>query len=288
LKEEAVSKIARKDRVYCSGLWKVEGNIKNTSQHYDALLPLTFDLISGSKLRFFSDDAETLDRVAALCESRTIDVEMVHREIEDLPAWEISSKIVRSTKRMQLDCFKRPPKHAGPNNLNKEKAFAHYWRDLKRSNADVYQKVLTIWMSKVGLSASLASNTTETCHVVWIDASIAKLNGRRPNWNFSKEDFPFGKLSHYGSHMTFYGYRLPLSACLLGGDAATWKHVSKEFHETARKAAQMPYGHDEETILSACHWSQPDLFHRINRPIPRVLSPFWKIANQRYLIQRKR
>ena len=69
-------KTSQQNRVYCSGLWRVEGNVKRSHEHYNVLLPLTLDLIRGSKLRFFSNDTETVERVAAICKTMAIDLEV--------------------------------------------------------------------------------------------------------------------------------------------------------------------------------------------------------------------
>jgi hypothetical protein len=70
----------------------------------------------------------------------------------------------------------------------------------------------------------------------------------------------------YGSDMRRYGRHLPLNASYISGPREQWQEFQQLFSQKAQLAAQMPYGHDEETILSECIREQPDWFHCIGMP----------------------
>ena len=249
--------------LYCSGLWNVPGNIKHSPDHYKRLLPRTLRIIRGSTLRFYSNDNKILEVVSALCAESNIVLEAKELAIESLPGWQLSDALVNSCKKMALNTF------VWPNYNTNEKGAIHYFRDFEVGGAEVYRKLLAIWMSKIDLTTAFASEQKSQKPSAWIDASVARFNYGRENWNFGQVEIPSGKLAHYSSKMFFLGNRLPLNASFLSADAATWRLVEKEFRRSAEKATTMPYGHDEETILADCVWRQPDLFTCVGSPIPR-------------------
>lgn len=249
---------------YCSGLWQVEGNGKRSMAHYMNLLPGMLDMIAGGQLRFWSNDSELLTTVADLCAARDITCDPVHLEIAALPGRSLALPMVEGCAAMALDALTVMPGRTG------EKGVAHFRRDLSNSGPEAYGDVLSIWMSKVGLAATYSADAQGDRPVAWIDASISRFNGNRENWNFTKVLPPPGKLAHYGSNMCFFGALLPLNAAFLCAEAETWQKVNAAFIATAKRAARMPYGHDEETVLSACLWEQPELFSCIGMPFPKV------------------
>jgi hypothetical protein len=133
---------------------------------------------------------------------------------------------------------------------------------------------MTVWLSKVALARSTAAEQGSDTTVCWIDASVARFNGRRRDWNFAKVPTPRGKVSHYPTTMFFYGRKLPLSASFLAADQTSWTTLLSEFNESAARAVKMPYGHDEETVLADCVYRLPQLFHcvRTKKPPPSLLS----------------
>ena len=255
------SKSNPEERFYCCGFWNVLGNKKNSRQHYEFYLPKTLDMIAGSNLRFFSDDAQIIKMVGAMCEERQIFFDPELMPQENLPGWHIAARLVKSCANMELKEFARPPEQGG------EKGEIHYWRDLNGSGVEAYRSILAIWMSKVELTTSLAAEGGEKRMAAWIDVSVSRFNGERENYNFHRISTPRGKLSHYASDMRFFGTRLPLNASFLSADAATWSRLQNEFDCAAERAAKMPYGHDEETILADCLWRLPDSFHCIGKPL---------------------
>lgn len=249
-------------RHYCSGFWTVPGNRKYPAEHYAALLPRTLDMIAGASLTFFADEPDTFEKVRELSAARGIAVEPVEMPLASLPAWPLAERMVAACAAMRLDRFTRPEA------MHAEKGVIHYWRDLTGSGAEAYRAMLAIWLSKVALAASVAGRQGDGVRTVWIDASIARVNGMRENFDFTGAAMPAGRLCHYGSRMRYFGGPLPLSAGVLAADAATWPRVEALFQDCAERAAGMAYGHDEETILAECVRREPGMFHCLGQPIP--------------------
>ncbi|MGL4279558.1 MAG: hypothetical protein ACRCS0_04245 [Albidovulum sp.] len=249
-------------RHYCSGFWSVSGNLKYPAGHYSALLPKTLDMIAGGSLTFFGEDRETREKVQELCAGRDIAVDLVDLPLVDLPAWDLADRMVAACAAMRLDRFSRPAA------MHAEKGVVHYWRDLTGSGAAAYRAMLAIWLSKVALAASVSRQQSGGVQTVWIDASIARINGMRENYDFTKAGMPAGRLCHYGSEMRYLGGPLPLSAGVMAADATTWPRIEVLFHDCAESAAGMAYGHDEETILSECVRREPAMFHCLGQPLP--------------------
>lgn len=253
------------DRVYCSGYWPVAGNNKRSFDHYAEYLPKTLQMLAGSKLWFYSGDADLLEHVAGICSTEAIALTPVLLDVTQLPAWGVAADYVAACERMRLDLYGRPARRM------KEKGVNHYWRDLVGSGSVAYRQVMTIWLSKVELSAALAASLEQGDTVAWVDASLARKNHSRPCWDFTRCLLPPGKLTHYPSQARIYGSTLPLSAGFLAADGPTWQLVQERFVAARAALAAMAYGHDEETILSKCLADQPDLFHSLMaEPAPPV------------------
>ncbi|WP_068110205.1 hypothetical protein [Tropicimonas marinistellae] len=256
-------------RLYCCGYWHVPGNTKNSVEQYERYLPRTLDMIAGGNLRFLSDDADLIEKIEGWCRDRAISVDTVVMDQAALPGAELALRLLAGCENMALDSIAKPPSYSG------EKGMNHYWRDLVGSGKEAFHAMLAIWMSKVPLAAALAETSDPDQSVAWIDASIARFVGQRENDDFARVSTPVGKVSHYASPMRFLGARLPLNASFLSADVPTWAVLHEEFGRAADRAAAMPYGHDEETILADCVWRRPELFHCIGKPVKQRKAPVW-------------
>jgi hypothetical protein len=249
-------------RHYCSGFWSLPENSKYPAEHYAALLPKSLDMIAGASLTFFAEDRETLEQVGVLCTGRDIAVNLVRIPLAGLPSWGLAARIVDACAAMRLDRFSRPDV------MHAEKGVVHYWRDLTGSGAATYRGMLAIWLSKVALATTVARQQSDGVRTVWIDASVARFNGMRESHDFTRTGMPAGRLSHYGNEMKFLGGPLPLNASVLAADSATWSSIEALFNDCAESAAEMAYGHDEETILAECVRREPAMFHCLGQPFP--------------------
>jgi hypothetical protein len=151
-----------------------------------------------------------------------------------------------------------------------EKGLVHHTRDLLGSGETVYRKLITIWMSKVALMSRVACEGDDGTYFAWIDASIARVNGRRSNWNFPAQSFEPAALNHYASSMSYRGERLPLSAGFMLGTGDVWAAVNAAFDARLEASLSDAYAHDEETILGLVHRERPELFHTLGVPLALI------------------
>ncbi|MGC6482621.1 MAG: hypothetical protein ACON4T_03505 [Synechococcus sp.] len=250
-------------KLYVCGYWPIRGNLKRSGQHYSTLLPQTLQLIRGEELVFYSSSDDVLCQVDSMCQQLSIRMRPVLLAVDDLPASGLAERLVRCCAAMRLDQWQKPRSFHG------EKGAIHYWRDYKASGQDVLRAMYSIWLSKFALVAEQAS-CSEHARLVWIDSTLARFNRRRSNWRFwLVQDHP-QKFSHYGSDMCRYGQKLPLNASYVSGPREQWSAFQALFLQKAELATQMPYGNDEETILSECMREQPDWFQRIGLPYKRL------------------
>jgi len=250
-------------KLYVCGYWPVPGNLKRSGEHYNTLLPQTLQLIRGEELVFYSSSEEVLCRAQHLCQRSSIRMRPVLRALEDLPAWSLADRLVRCCGAMQLDQWQNPRSFGG------EKGVIHYWRDYKGAGPDAFRAMHAVWLSKLALVAEQARQV-EHERLAWMDSTIARFQGRRSNWRFWLANEDPQKFSHYGSDMRRFGRLLPLNASYISGPRLQWLAFQNLFSEKAELATQMPYGNDEETILSEVIRDQPHWFQCIGMPYKRL------------------
>lgn len=250
-------------KLFVCGFWPVTGNLKHSGDYYNTLLPQTLQLIRGEELVFYSSSNEVLSWVEGLCQQASIRMRPVLLALEQLPAWHLADRLVRCCGAMQLDQWQKPRSFSG------EKGVIHYWRDYKGAGPEAFRAMQAVWLSKVALVAEQVSHA-EHEHLVWMDSTLARFNHCRANWRFWLAQEHPHQFSHYGSDMRRYGRHLPLNASYISGPREQWQEFQQLFSQKAQLAAQMPYGHDEETILSECIREQPDWFHCIGMPYKRL------------------
>ena len=248
-------------RLYFSGLWLVSGNPKNSREHYLALLDASFALLRSERVVFFYDDPDLLESVSVIARAHSVDLRPIEAPIDALPGRVWAKSIVDGCTAMHLDKFTRPA------DLCREKGAVHYWRDLKGGGAEVFEDLVTIWLSKVDLVLREIDLQDEAAEYIWVDASVARFSGMRTNWDFRRVSIPKGKIGHYGNSMRFLSQQLPLNASFMAGDAAAWQQFGELYRAAAEQCAGMPYGHDEETVIAQCVAREPGLFHKIGGAI---------------------
>ena len=248
--------------VFVTGLWRIEGGVKRTSDHYRTLLPGLCALLRGCRLIAHSDSDEIFDLFARHAEAHEVALTCERIAIEDLPGHDAAGRLARNCAAMRLDAHPRPAAY------HDEKGVIHYWRDHHDGGAEAYRRLLSIWCSKVPLMAAHAARgaDAQAARFVWVDASVARFNERRENWNFRKAALKPDALCHYASSMRSFGAPLPLNASFLCADEARWRAVSQLFARMLECAFEQPYAHDEETVLAACVRETPELFFAIGAP----------------------
>lgn len=252
-----------KQTLYVCGYWPVCGNLKRSKEHYATLLPQTLELIRGGDLVFYSSSEDVITWVQGLCQQSSIRIRPVLLALEQLPAWNLADRLGRCCGAMQLDLWQKPRSFGG------EKGVIHYWRDYKEAGPEAFRSILSVWLSKFALVAEQAIQV-EYERLAWMDCTLSRFNHCRANWRFwLTQDHP-QKFSHYGSDMRCFGRLLPLNASYVSGPREQWNAFQQLFLHQAELASQMPYGNDEETILSQCIREQPDWFQCIGMPYKRL------------------
>lgn len=248
-----------KQRLYVSGYWPLIGNQKRSQAYYEKLLPSTFSALQGQQLVFCSSSSILLEQMQEMSKKFQISMQPMLLPVDRLPGWDLSKDLADCCVNMKLDQW------TAPNRFYGEKGVTHYWRDYKQSGYSIYRSMLAIWLSKVYLVERIASQSS--CqYFAWVDASIARFCGQRTNWRYwLLPDDPF-RVSHYAGLSRYYGRRLPLNASFLSASKSSWGLLSQAFSEVAKVASLLPYGHDEETIMSECVRSSPHLFRCIGKP----------------------
>lgn len=250
----------KRETQYISGYWPLTNNAKNSREHYNTMLKKTLSRLKGKKLTFFSDNSDILDDVILHCSRQGISLQPNFLRLVDLPNRSLAHAIATSCSRMSLDAWPKP------SCFHSDKGVVHYWRDLHGSGIETYTDLLSIWMSKIALVTKIATELDADYPLAWVDSSLARIQGNRSNWRFWNQRVQSGQFSHYASPMKYYGKTLPVSAGFLLANASIWGELNSLFNEIAWQATQMPYGHDEETILGECWQRCPELFHCIGKP----------------------
>ena len=251
-------------RTFVSGYWKLPGNAKRSVDYYGRHFSQLLSVMREQHLIFYSDDEQILDDMASRAAESRVSLDARHLPVMQLPAFEQSESLAKSCSLMALDQWSRPSRTAG------EKGVNHYWRDLKGSGLETYRQLLCVWLSKVPLMSSLASQMPSDHGLSWVDLTIMRFSHQRSNWRFWRVSDRPGCLSHYASPMRYMGQPLPINASYLSASAQVWLLVNEIFQGSASLASAMPYGHDEETILGECQRQNPELFHCIGAPYSRL------------------
>jgi hypothetical protein len=236
------------------GYWQIPENAKRPLAHYATLLPATLGMLAGQHLVFMSDSVVVQRWVESLAHASGVRLTIVSKSIDALPAAEFVPRFVSQTERYGA----RTPL---PAQFDQEKGLWHYWRDFRASGAEVYRKLLAIWLSKVLLMDELArSDPFGSEYFAWVDATVARFNGRRTNYGFVEAAGHAGTIAHYRSAMRKHGRTLSLNASFLRGDRRAWERSTALYRERLQLAVQEPYPNDEETLLDEIVRTHPDLF----------------------------
>jgi len=252
----------KEKRIYVSGYWLVKNNVKKSKSVYMYGIKRTFKLLRNSQLFFFTDCNDVKPLLYELSKKYNIDLTVIHKPLQELPAKEFVDNMVDSAKSMNLS----------RSDINydihpySEKGIIHYFRDLNRTGEDNYRSLLLIWLSKiilVNVIISKYNNMDDRKLICWVDCTIEWCSHTRSNWNFSKQKLPLDQLSHYAGALYYMGSRMPISASFLSGGAAVWGNLEKEFLNEVKLVENMAYAHDEETLLNNILIKNPENFNTI-------------------------
>ena len=251
-------------KLYISGLWIIDDWNKKRPEVYLKTLEKTLKMLQGENLLFISNQNNIFEAVRQSSKRYDISLETFSMPVQSLPAWNLSNNYVKACQKMNLNIG---TKSSWINHKNvQEKGVKHYFRDFSGKNTVSYQKVLSIWLSKVPILADIASKMeySRFNYFAWCDASIARFNPKRNKANFTKQKDNTGKISHYYSGMKYYSQIIPVSASYLSGDRSAWESFYQVYMKYLKVLQDSSYAHDEETIISHCHDECAELFNLIN------------------------
>lgn len=257
----------KRSRLYVSGLWIIESNPKHPPDHYFELLPNTFRLIKGCDLVFFCAQDSVKKMAEELAAQFRINIDVRHFDLPDDEGFQLASMMCSQANSFKMAIWANT--YAGLR--TNEKGF-NQMRFSTKTTPENYARVVGNNLNKVSLVQSILGSTKHE-EIFWIDASVARMNGRRKNWDFTTvRVLPF-KISHYSSPMRIFGMRQPVQGSCLGADRETWEVVAqlyKSIFEQYVKSGCI-YPATDEVLFTLCHKMRPELFYCIDSPPRTVL-----------------
>ncbi|MGJ8694371.1 MAG: hypothetical protein ACSHW0_18025 [Thalassotalea sp.] len=281
-------------RVYISGYWKINSNVKKSVGVYFYGIEKTFQLIKHATLYFFTDSEEVIPFVIKCAEKNNINLKIIHRSLASLPANKYVTNVIKSAEAVQFSQSLNLEQFDYRN--SQEKGFIHYFRDLKHSGRDNYQNLLLIWLSKIFLVNEIINSTEQENQkeilYCWLDCTAERFSYTRQNWCFAKTNIPNNRLGHYSGSLFYMGVKLPISASFMSGGNLIWKNIETLFINELECATNTAYAHDEETLITNIIYKHPDLFHLIGADLisyyANKLNKNWKLAFKKYVYYRNR
>ena len=269
-------------RLYVSGLWIVEGNLKRSPEHYDHYLDLTLKMIQGADFMFFYESPSILEEVSRLGKQNCINLLPVELKLEDHPNYETAQELAKKSCEFRMDVFA----DAFPDLISSEKGFNQYFRFINRGeNLEAYCKQLVCALGKYRL-VRMAMDNCDHAEFVWMDASASRFNGKREHSNFTTISPQRDAIYHYSSSQTIFGQQQRVQGSVQIGTRQAWEAHIELYEKTLNEYAESGciYPTTDEPLLTLCHLKQPRLFERIDarkktflhKAAGRILSPFRK------------
>jgi hypothetical protein len=255
-----------RDTNYTTAYLEIPGNSKNPPSHYQALAAQTFDLLKGGYVSVYSNCDWFIDIA-----SRQIDADRLYIQtidVDELPAHRHAKHLLEGWKKQCnseiIRCYYTGTNGHRPTLASKEKGLVHYQRELETSGEQASLVMLAIWLSKLKLALHSQQASGFPAHwLAWADASLARCNYRRDQWNIRAIQPKPDALMHYASKMRYRGGIVGLRAGFLLAKPEIMKRVDEGFEDTLNSALEESYCHDEETLLHLLKLKQPELFYQI-------------------------
>ncbi len=248
---------------FCTMFYRISGNEKRSLTHYIRLLPKTMKMLCGNILYLYCEDMEIAEAFAKEAEKWNVEIVVIEIPLEDLPTRQIIEPIITTCKNSS------EADHAEAQNHPRDKGTRHYRRDFLGSGENAFRDLLTVWTSKISLARQAAEYEPEA-QMAWVDASVAKFNYSRTNWNFRELELPSCKISHYASPMFFGSSPLPINASFLSSSSKMWIKLEDLFLEQLKTSSVDGYIHDEETVLGLIVERYPEMFWVLGKPVRGV------------------
>jgi len=239
--------------------WPIASNAKRSFDHYRKHLALSLEMLAGQKLYFISGNNSVLASVEELCRQNNVSLHIEKILIDELPKKSSMDTLLMRAKNFGAE-FASPP-----TDFKNDKGLIHYWRDLRQTGEDGFREIFCVWHSKIGLLHKASrDNPFSSTEFAWVDASISRMNGQRPGWDFRQVrcETP-GVIYHYPSVMRKNGSSLALSAGVLIGDGLAIDRLYEGYEQAFRNSLVENYPNDEETVLDGLVRQLPHVFSAI-------------------------
>ena len=248
------------ERTYVMAYWPVASNAKRSLDHYTKHLALSLEMLAGQNLYFISGNKSVLASVEELCRKNNINLHVDKLLLDDLAKRSSMDTLLNRAKRFGASL------RAPPSDFQNDKGLIHYWRDLRQAGDETFQKIFSIWHSKIDLLHRAASlNPFSSTQFAWVDASVSRFNQRRPGWDFRDiAAVTPGVIHHFPNDMRKNGRRLALNASVLLGDRQAIDRLHSEYQEAFARCLEEDYPNDEETVIDTIVSREPQLFSAIS------------------------
>lgn len=244
-----------KSTTFCMGLWHINNNSKYPFTHYLEHIPRTMAMLRNANIVFFYED----DKILKYVRKHAATPNLIPKKVPlvDLPT-HIYADVYFQSCRMQDNAKLEQIEESCV-----EKGLVHYYRDF-----DAYKELFTIWTSKLFLLDSvMQENPFNTEYFSWVDASLARFNHKRPNWDFRKQDFSSEYVYLYGNVMRYMGEYCEYNASFIFGVKEKLSILVSLFKEQLECSRGSNYAHDEETLLHLIPREKRGLLCKIDRPV---------------------
>jgi hypothetical protein len=224
------------------GYWEIKKNSKHNIKHYEDNIKKTFSLLKNYDIVFFYNNDKYINIIKNILD-KSNNIKFIHRNIEDLPAYKYSNKLLNLCKNQNNVALNKI------NNGN-EKGLVHFYRELKNGDNN-YKKIMSIWFSKLYLiKECIEKNYYSNENIAWCDISITNLpNKILKNTLFYELDITNNKIIIFNNLMKYKGNQLKIGAGYIQSNRNKFiEFINKYIFEFENLNEN--YCHDEETIMN--------------------------------------
>ena len=249
---------------YVMGYWYIDTNKKRNWDHYEKLLPQTFDVLKDCNIVFFYNNDAFLKLIKKYVKTKNIIY--IRRNIIHLRTFKISAHYLKSCKRqnnIKLRQIMRT-RYKNQNISYGEKGLTHYMREYKKGGDMNFRKMFTVWTSKLYcIKEIINKNPFKSNNFVWCDISISRCN-RQSHLLTSPFSYDDKKIHFFNDNlMKFYGNPIGFFAGFMFAHKDTWNKFLPIYTRFLLRFKNSNYAHDEETLLNIIRKKYPQYFQPI-------------------------
>ncbi len=247
------------EQVMVTGLWTKGLDISRRKTAHSAI-EKTMEFLNGCQLIAFYDEMESVDFLRRQAFQQDIKLISMPMPMNHMPAYSYVDDFVKRT--LSYGLAQHPDLDNNVRDLI-DKAWNLYWLGYVRYGEDMFRQWLSVKLSKVELTASIApeiSNFNQD-RFTWIDHDFHR-------WCFDLNDVLFlikhpaeNTLSHFEGLYNYLGHPLPVSSYLLSARKDVWDEISVQYLRQIGRLGHFPYAYDEEILLSLIEAQKPEYFY---------------------------